>query len=61
MADWLHTLIVGIIVFAIGWIINRVFAEPIIKKIGYVIEIIGVIIGVIAIILLLAFLIGTVV
>ena len=61
MWDWLHTLIVGIIVFAIGYIINRVFVEPIIKKIGYVIEIIGIVIVVIAFILLAVFLIGSVV
>lgn len=56
--DWLSTLIAGIIVFAIGFIINRVFSEPIIKKIGYVVEIIGIVIIVIAIILLAIFLIG---
>lgn len=56
--DWLSTLIVGIIVFAIGIIINRVFTESIIQKIGYVLMIIGIVIIVIAIILLAIFLIG---
>ncbi len=52
MMDWLGTLILGIVLIAIGYIVNRVFSEPIIQKIGYVIMVIGVVVVVIAIILL---------
>jgi membrane protein DedA with SNARE-associated domain len=52
LADWLSVLIVGIILVAIGYILKRVMTEAIIKKLGYGIEIIGIVVIVIAIILL---------
>jgi hypothetical protein len=54
--DWLSTLIIGIIVIAIGYIVNRVVASPPIKTLGWVVMVIGAIIVVIAIILLLVML-----
>ena len=58
MIDWLSLLIIGIIVFAIGYIIRRVVAEAVIKTLGYAVEIIGVVLIVVSFILLIVSLVA---
>ena len=50
--DWLSILIIGIILFAIGYVLHRHVAEAAIKTIGYVLYIIGIILIVVGIVLL---------
>ena len=59
MLDWLTTLIIGIVVIAIGFIIKAVFTHPILHKLANVLIIIGAVVIVIAIILLIVFLTST--
>lgn len=52
MVDWLTVLIVGIVLVAIGYILQRHVAEAVVKTIGHVMWIIGLVLIVVSIILL---------
>jgi hypothetical protein len=52
MVYWLELLVVGIVLLAIGLILQRHVQESVVKTIGYVMWIIGIILIVISIVLL---------
>jgi hypothetical protein len=52
MVDWLTVLIIGIVLVAIGYILQRHVAEAVVKTIGHVMWIIGLVLIVVSIILL---------
>ena len=52
VGDWLGWIIAGIILFAIGYVLQRHWVESIGKTIGYILYIIGIILIIVGIVLL---------